>query len=124
MAVTTGTTWDIVLNDRPVAAATQPSSVSPRAAYQAALYGRATVVDLRSPRRRERDGHLPDELPVAVVDRLELGVWLRESLASRVLLVDDDGGRAGRLAAAAGPRVAAVVGGFTGWRGAGLPIAR
>jgi rhodanese-related sulfurtransferase len=120
MAVTTGTTWDIVLNDTTVVGS-RARSVSPRAAYQAALYGRAVLVDLRSRRARDRDGDLPDRLAVAVVDRLELGLWLRESLASRVLLLDDDGARAGRLAAGGDPRVAAVEGGFAGWRAAGLP---
>lgn len=123
MAVTTGTTWDILLNDEPTTRLDPHGSVSARAAYQAALYDRAVLVDLRSARRRAHDGELPAGLSVAVVDRLELGVWLRESLTARVLLLDDDGDRAGRLAASAGPRLAAVAGGFAGWRAAGLPVA-
>ncbi|WP_420114121.1 rhodanese-like domain-containing protein [Pseudactinotalea sp.] len=122
MAVTTGTTWDIVLSNAPVST-TPRAAVSPRAAYQAALYGRAVLVDLRTARRRDRDGDLPPEVATVVVDRLELGVWLRESLASRVFLVDDDGARAGRLARGGDPRVTSVEGGFTGWLAAGLPAA-
>lgn len=121
MAVTTGTAWDLVLNDTsltPVRAA-----LSPRAAYQDALYGRAVVVDLRSAHRRERDGELPAEIWTAVVDRLELGRWLRESLASRVLLLDDDGTRAGRHARDGDARVTSVEGGFAAWVAAGLPAA-
>lgn len=121
MAVITGTAWDLVLNDTsltPVRAA-----LSPRAAYQDALYGRAVVVDLRSARLRARDGDLPDEISSAVVDRLELGLWLRESLASRVLLLDADGARAGRLARGSEPRVTSVDGGFAAWVAAGLPAA-
>lgn len=123
MAVTTGTTWDIVLSNSAVSPVTAvPHTVSPRAAYQAALYGRAVIVDLRSARSRERGGELPTELTVAVVDRLELGLWLRESLASRVLLLDD-GARAGRLVATGEARLAVVDGGFAGWLSAGLPVA-
>lgn len=124
MAVTTGTTWDIVLSNSAVSPVTAaPHTVSPRAAYQAALYGRAVIVDLRSARSREGGGELPTELTVAVVDRLELGLWLRESLASRVLLLDDDGARAGRLVATGEARLAVVDGGFAGWLSAGLPVA-
>lgn len=124
MAVTTGTAWDIVLNDSPLTAPTRTvTAISPRAAYQAALYGRAVVVDLRSARHRDRDGHLPPELASVVVDRLELGLWLRESLASRVLLLDDDGARAGRLAGGSDSRVVSIDGGFAGWVAAGLPAA-
>lgn len=122
MAVTTGTTWDIVLSNTPVST-TPRAAVSPRAAYQAALYGRAVLVDLRTARRRDRDGDLPAEVASAVVDRLELGVWLRESLASRIFLVDDDGARAGRLAGGSDARVTSVDGGFAGWLAAGLPAA-
>jgi hypothetical protein len=118
MAVTTGTAWDIVLNDTSLAPVR--AALSPRAAYQEALYGRAVVVDLRSARRRARDGDLPAEITSAVVDRLELGRWLRESLASRVLLLDDDGARAGGLAGGSDPRVTSVDGGFAGWVAAGL----
>jgi len=121
MAVTTGTTWDILLNESPTPLASSATTTSPRAAYQSALYGRAVIVDLRSDRRRDRDGHLPAELDVAVVGRLELGVWLRESLATRVLLLDEDGARAARLAR--GTTVAAVEGGFAAWVAAGLPTA-
>ena len=124
MAVTTGTAWDIVLSNSPVTSNRSPrAALSPRAAYQAALYGRAVVVDLRSAGRRERDGDLPDEITTAVVDRLELGRWLHESLASRVLLLDHDGARAGRLARGSDPRVASVEGGFAAWVAAGLPAA-
>ena len=123
MAVTTGTTWDIVLSNDPVSTAPARAAVSPRAAYQAALYGRAVLVDLRAARRRDRDGELPAELEVAVVDRLELGVWLRESLARRVILLDDDGARAGRLARGSDPRVTSVDGGFAAWVAAGLSTA-
>ena len=124
MAVTTGTTWDIVLSNEPVTTTLAPrSAISPRAAYQAALYGRATLVDLRTPRQRDRDGELSAEVATAVVDRLELGVWLRESLASRIVLLDDDGARAGRLSAGSDPRLTSVEGGFAGWVAAGLPTA-
>lgn len=122
MAVTTGTAWDIILSNSAVTP--HPAAdrvVSPRAAYQAALYGRAVIVDMRGARSRARGGELPAELAVAVVDRLELGLWLRESLASRVLLLDDDGARSGRLVASGEARLAVVDGGFAGWLAAGLP---
>lgn len=120
MAVTTGTTWDLVLNDTthaPVRAAT----VSPRAAYQAALYGRAVVVDLRSKASRERDGRLPAAIATAVVDRRELAPWLSESLATRVLLLDDDGEPVWR-AGEGDARVTAIDGGFRAWVSDGLPL--
>ncbi|MFV0426406.1 MAG: rhodanese-like domain-containing protein [Beutenbergiaceae bacterium] len=118
MAVTTGTTWDIVLNAAPAPIA---RTVSPREAYQAALYGRAVVVDLRSERRRAAAGYLPSAL-AAVVGRRELEVWLQESLAQRILLLDHDGERAVRLARGGDRRVTAITGGFAAWQGAELPV--
>ncbi|MFV0251810.1 MAG: rhodanese-like domain-containing protein [Beutenbergiaceae bacterium] len=120
MAVTTGTTWDIVLNA--ASAHPEPGGFSPRAAYQAALYGRVIVVDLRTPAQRSRDGELPARLQPVLVDPLELAAWLHESLAPLIVLLDDDGDRAARLAAG-DRRVGAVRGGFAGWREAGLPVA-
>lgn len=122
MAVTTGTTWDIVLANEPVGAATAEATVSPRAAYQAALYGRAALVDIRSALGRAREGELPAELGAAVVDRSELQRWLRESLAARVLVLSDDVGTTTSIGVT-DARVALVDGGFTGWLAAGLPTA-
>jgi len=124
MAVTTGTTWDIILANEPASTTDSIGSaaVSPRAAYQAALYDRAVIVDLRDDRRRRGDGALPADVASAVVGRHELARWLRESLAARVLLLDDDGALVPH-GSAAGPQMSVVAGGFDGWRAAGLPTA-
>lgn len=122
MAVTTGTTWDIVLaNEAPVPA--QTSAVSPRAAYQAAIYARAALVDVRPASLRARQGALPAELGAAVVGRDELRLWLRESLATRVHVLDGGAPVAPGDLATGDARVSAVEGGFPGWLTAGLPTA-
>lgn len=121
MAVTTGTTWDIVLaNEAPTPPST--TAVSPRAAYQASLYGRAVLVDVRSAWVRARQGELPADLAAAVVGRDELTRWLRESLAARVHVLD--GGASHGVDLAVGDaRVSTVDGGFAAWLAAGLPTA-
>lgn len=144
MAVTTGTPWDLALDQSahratpsspptPVPALTAGSrarhavqAISPRAAFQDILYHRATVVDIRGEpawNSGEDTAGVPD---AAVVAPHTLITWLVQRTDSRpVILLSDDGVQAAHIAqgladvALAFP--AFLDGGFAAWRAAGLP---
>lgn len=124
MAVVTGTPWDLALDQS--SAEGLSAAVSARCAYQDALYGRATLVDIRPALVRRRDGELPASLNVAVVEPRELITWLIErGPAHRAILVSDDGEEAAGIAGAlAEVRLASpehLRGGFAAWLAAALP---
>jgi rhodanese-related sulfurtransferase len=83
----------------------QTQAPSPRAAFQAALHGRASILDLRTGAERAREGELPAYLSAGGDD------GHREVIA----LAGDDGLTLG---------LPAIVGGFTGWLTAGMPVSR
>lgn len=110
------------------AAATPVGRVSVRAAYQEALHGRATIVDLRPERSRRSQGRLPVSLGVVEV---EVGVDLAAlSGAARLLLlvdpVDEPAVAPAEFAAfhPDRPEVAPIHGGVEAWVASGLPIVR
>ncbi|QOR71982.1 hypothetical protein IM660_06980 [Ruania alkalisoli] len=123
MAVTTGTTWDAVLSARPAPPEPGSAAISVRAAYQAALYERALLVDLRD---QHANGEVPPDLAAAVLAPQELLGHLLNSTDPRpVILLSDDGQLAQETAEALAElelaRVSYAVGGFLGWLRAGLP---
>lgn len=120
MAVTTGTTWDILLDQSARTASPAHDRVSARAAYQEALYGRAALVDIRGGEVRARQGAISAALRPVVVPAGSLGHWLRASYAPRVLLITDPAAPLPEIGSPGG-RVAVVDGGYPGWTAAGMP---
>jgi rhodanese-related sulfurtransferase len=109
--------------------------VSPRAAYQELLHGRAVLVDIRPAAQRAQEGEVATLLRPLVVERNVLE-WrfdprheARLPVASadlRVLVLCQEG-YTSSLAADALLRIGVrratdVVGGFRAWREAGLPV--
>lgn len=108
--------------------------VEPREAYDTAQAGEALLVDIRYAALRERDGLIPGAL---VVERNELE-WRLDPLGShrvpeatghdlRVVVICNEG-YASSLAAESLHRLGLhratdLVGGFQGWKAAGLPVA-
>ncbi|MGC0274052.1 rhodanese-like domain-containing protein [Pseudactinotalea sp. Z1739] len=108
-----------------------PEAITPRAAYQDALHGRAVLVDIRPAWHRARDGQLTGSAPSGVtpeVVQIEahlLITWLvRHREGGGAILVSTDGVEAAALAQALGEvdlaRPAFLAGGFEEWRAAGL----
>ncbi len=95
--------------------------LSPRAAYQQLLYGRAVLWDLRTAQQRERHGRIHPDLCPPAADR-ELP--RRTDLPVIVLCQD---GRAAPAAVetlrAAGREAIDVAGGYAAWAALGLPTA-
>ncbi|WP_226343867.1 rhodanese-like domain-containing protein [Agilicoccus flavus] len=117
--------WQVELFSTTAPAVPEAGAVSPRAAYQDALAGRAVLLDVRSDAERATEGALHPALPVRVATT---GAELADLAgAARVHLVGSaDGGP--EPATFAGfdpghPRVTVVRGGFAAWRAAGLPVA-
>lgn len=103
--------------------------VSPRAAFQDALYGRTILIDLRPSALRAAEGNLPERLGPLVLNGAT-GGGLRDiarlAVETSVTLVSSDGLRAQRMADLlnrSGLWANAVSGGIVGWRSAGLPLA-
>jgi len=108
--------------------------LSARAAYQEALYGRATLVDIRPEQQREDEGEVHPELAPIVIERnvLEWRLDPRHpsslpvaALGLRVILLCQEG-YTSSLAADVLQRLGIhrstdIIGGFAAWRGAGLP---
>jgi rhodanese-related sulfurtransferase len=108
--------------------------VSARAAYQEVLFGRATLVDIRPQRQREREGEVHPELAPIVIER-NLLEWRLDprhpsslpiaNLGLRVILLCQEG-YTSSLAADVLLRLGIhrctdIIGGFAAWRGSGLP---
>jgi rhodanese-related sulfurtransferase len=110
--------------------------ISPRAAYQLLLHGRAVLVDIRPDAQRRAEGEVDPALGPVVVERnvLEWRLDPRSSARlpwtaydARVLVLCQEG-YASSLAAASLVRLGLyratdVVGGLRAWREAGLPLA-
>lgn len=79
--------------------------LTPRAAFQSALHGRASILDLRTGAERARDGDLPAYLSLGGRD------GHREVIA----MVGDDGLTLG---------LPVISGGFAGWLSSGMPVSR
>ena len=110
--------------------------VSPRAAYQEALYGRAVLVDIRPAAQRAIEGRVAEHLAPLVVERNVLEWRFDPRSESRLQMAGFDTrvivlcqeGYTSSLAADSllrlGIRRATdIVGGFRAWREAGLPTA-
>lgn len=108
--------------------------VSPRAAYQEALYGRAVLVDIRPAAQRAVEGEVAGHLAPLVVERNVLE-WRFDPRAesklpvagfeTRVIVLCQEGYTsslaADSLLRLGIRRATDVVGGFRAWRDAGLP---
>lgn len=79
-------------------------ALSPRAAFQAALHGRLSILDLRTSRERAREGEVPGYLSQPRTDHH----------CPVVALAGADGATLG---------LPAIDGGFRAWRAAGMPVA-
>lgn len=110
--------------------------MSPRAAYQLVLYGRAVLVDIRPEAQRRAEGEVHPDLRPVVIERNVLEWRLDPRSAARLPWVAADArvlvlcqeGYASSLAAATLVRLGLsratdVVGGLRAWREAGLPLA-
>ncbi len=109
--------------------------ISPRAAYQLVLHGRAVLVDIRPEAQRHAEGEVHPDLGPVLLERnvLEWRLdprssarlpWVTEE--TRVLVLCQEG-YASSLAAATlvrlGIAASDVIGGLRAWREAGLPLA-
>ena len=110
--------------------------VSPRAAYQLVLHGRAVLVDIRPEAQRRAEGEVDPALRPVVIERNVLEWRLDPRSSARLrwtsfetpVLVLCQEGYASSLAAASLVRLGLtratdVVGGLRAWREAGLPLA-
>jgi rhodanese-related sulfurtransferase len=110
--------------------------LSPRAAFQDALWGRALLVDIRPAEQRRAEGSLPVVLTPLVIEHATLGARLgprspeRLPIASPelpVVVICQEGAASSEAAdalALLGVRHATdVIGGFAAWRSLGLPVA-
>ena len=115
-------------------ARTKISRLEPQAAFAAAQAG-ALIVDIRSDNARARDGVVPGALhvPRTVLEWRFApdSEWRNREIggAGRRVIVLCEHGFSSSLAAASlvdlgFSRAADVIGGFDGWRAAGLPVAR
>ncbi|HVD23053.1 MAG TPA: rhodanese-like domain-containing protein [Lapillicoccus sp.] len=109
--------------------------ISPRAAYQLVLHGRAVIVDIRPEAQRHAEGEVHPDLGPVLIERnvLEWRLDPRSSARlpwvtaeTRVLVLCQEG-FASSLAAATlvrlGIAATDVIGGLRAWREAGLPLA-
>lgn len=110
--------------------------LSPRAAFQEVLWGRATLVDIRPEAQRLIEGALPKTLTPLTIEHAALGEHLdprsraRLPIAStelRVIVICQEGtdssAAAGMLHDLGVRHAADVVGGFAAWRSLALPVA-
>jgi rhodanese-related sulfurtransferase len=125
------------IDDQLFDARSRLARVSPRAAFQELLYGRALLVDIRPELQREVEGEVAAHLSPLVVERnvLEWRLDPRHearlpfaSLDARVIVLCQEGYTsslaADALARLGIRRATDVVGGFAAWRLAGLPTTR
>lgn len=121
---------------RNAGAARTRERISPRAAFQEVLWGRATLVDIRPEVQRRAEGALPTSLTPLTIEHATLGSRLdpcgeaRLPIAStelRVIVICQEG-RDSSVAAQTLGRLGVrhatdVIGGFAAWRSLGLPVA-
>jgi rhodanese-related sulfurtransferase len=101
--------------------------VSPRAAYQLLIHGRAILVDLRTEAQRRAEGEVDPALGPVVLDPRG-GPRPPWAVHDTCLLVLGQEGYASSLATATLDRLGLtgamdIVGGMRAWREAGLPLA-
>lgn len=121
MAVITNTVWDLALAQQrgaeASAAVLTTTIISVRAAYQAHLYGRATVFRLAGVGSPQSSSFLP------TVSGIEFLDWVEANPQVDVALLADDESTAHQFAAVlAHRRVQIVAGGTPEWRRSGLPV--
>jgi len=120
--------------DLPDDSRSRQQRVTARAAYQEVLYGRATLVDIRSWGQRQREGEVHPDLAPVVIERHALEWRLDPQHASslpiadlglRVILLCQEGYTSslatGVLLSLGLHRATDIIGGFEAWRSAGLP---
>jgi rhodanese-related sulfurtransferase len=134
-----GRVWDAPvydgIDDQLADARTRIERVSPRAAFQEVLYGRAVLVDIRPAAQRATEGEVAASLTPLVVERNVLewrfdprhGARLPQAAFDARVVVLCQEGYTSSLAADALVRLGIrratdVVGGFAAWRSAGLPV--
>lgn len=109
--------------------------LSPRAAYQAVLWGRVLLVDVRPAAQRREQGEIDPRLGALVLERVDLEWRLDPRSPSRIeaasyelpVVVVDAEGTTSSLAADSLQRLGLtaatdVVGGFAAWRRQGMPV--
>ncbi len=108
--------------DSALASPDPQAAISPAAAYQDALYERATLVDLRPGAVRDRQGIPADPVAARPLDPAALSGYadlVRLAESSPVILLSADGSHAERIAAHLRSlglgEVTALRGGFTAW---------
>jgi rhodanese-related sulfurtransferase len=135
-ATATTTTASVTVDDLVDEARGTYQRISPRAAYQLVLHGRAVLVDIRPEAQRRAEGEVDPALRPVVIERnvLEWRLDPRStarlpwaSYETRVLVLCQEG-YASSLAAATLVRLGLtgasdVVGGLRAWIEAGLPLA-
>lgn len=127
--------WFDGVDDMLVEARSRLHRLSPRAAYQATLWGTAVIVDVRPAAQRAVQGDVDPRLNPLVVERVDLEWRLDPRSRARLPQADHDlpvvvldaEGTTSSLAAESLQRLGVhaatdVVGGFTAWRRQGMPV--
>lgn len=127
--------WFDGVDDMLVEARARLQRLSPRAAYQAVLWGDAVIVDVRPAAQRTAQGEVDPRLHPVVVERVDLEWRLDPRSAARLpqasydlpVVVLDAEGTTSSLAAESLQRLGVhaatdVVGGFAAWRRQGMPV--
>lgn len=128
--------WFDGVDDMLAEARSRLQRLSPRAAFQAALWGTALIVDVRPAAQRAEDGEIDPRLDPLVIERVDLEWRLDPRSAARIrqasydlaVIVVDAEGTTSSLAAESLQRLGVhaatdVVGGFSAWRRHGMPVA-
>jgi len=109
----------------PAQTAAEPSRLSPRAAYQELLYGRAVLMDIRPDAERSAHGEIH---PAVCGDSAVAAATAAGDTPHDAVIVLCQEGQASLVAAeslrrSGRARVTDVIGGFRAWRDLGLPTA-
>lgn len=128
--------WFDGVDDMLAEARSRLQRLSPRAAFQAALWGTVVIVDVRPAAQRATDGEVDPRLQPLVIERIDLEWRLDPRSAARIpqadydlpVVVLDAEGTTSSLAAESlqrlGLRAATdVIGGFGAWLRHGMPVA-
>ncbi|MDT9594370.1 sulfurtransferase [Nocardioides zeae] len=127
--------WFDGVDDMLAEARARLQRLSPRAAYQAALWSTAVLVDVRPESQRAAQGDIDPRLGPLAVERIDLEWLLDPRSAARLpiafydlpVVVVDAEGTTSSLAAESLQRLGLhaatdVVGGFAAWRRQGMPV--